>query len=163
MSFAFGAMMTIESENLQIQLPSEPKKAVQHVTGQGHEASVDTEMRPLPFTNFSSGSGDDTGTADESRRVSRDENRETQRPGAVSDQVQTIWHPYMNRFRVMAACLTSLANGMNDSAPGALIASLERYEWPEMLPRAQLIISSEITTSPTELFQSFSFAMLLDL
>jgi hypothetical protein len=62
----------------------------------------------------------------------------------------------------MAACLTSLANGMNDSAPGALIASLERYVDTQNL-QSQLTISSEITTLLTELSQSFLYAMLLDL
>jgi hypothetical protein len=161
MSFAFGAMMAIESEDLQKRLPEEPKKSVQNVMGQGREPSVDIEMRPIPFTNLSSGSGDDTGTVDESRHVSSDENREIQGPGAVSEQVQTIWHPYKNRFRVMAACLTALANGMNDSAPGALIASLERYEW-QRYQRTQLTTSSDITALPTELCPSFSSVTPLD-
>lgn len=46
---------------------------------------------------------------------------------AVStEQVQTLWNPYKNRFRVLACCSYAFANGMNDSAPGALIASIER-------------------------------------
>jgi hypothetical protein len=46
---------------------------------------------------------------------------------SVFDQKQTIWKPYMNRFRVLGCCLTGFANGMNDSAPGALISSIETY------------------------------------
>ncbi|KUJ21658.1 MFS general substrate transporter [Mollisia scopiformis] len=46
--------------------------------------------------------------------------------GHITEQVQTIWNPYKNRYRVLASCILSFANGMNDSAPGALIASLER-------------------------------------
>lgn len=43
-----------------------------------------------------------------------------------AEQIQTIWNPHKNRFRVLAACLTGFGNGMNDSAPGALIESIER-------------------------------------
>ncbi|KAH7419512.1 putative MFS efflux transporter [Cadophora sp. MPI-SDFR-AT-0126] len=43
-----------------------------------------------------------------------------------SDKVQTVWEPYKNRFRVLASCFMALSNGMNDSAPGALIESIER-------------------------------------
>jgi hypothetical protein len=46
--------------------------------------------------------------------------------GTALDQVQTIWDPYKNRFRVLASCLTVFGNGSNDSAPGALIASIEK-------------------------------------
>ncbi|RDW66422.1 hypothetical protein BP6252_10057 [Coleophoma cylindrospora] len=46
--------------------------------------------------------------------------------GAAVDQIQSIWKPYMNRYRVLATCLTALGNGMNDSAQGALLASLEK-------------------------------------
>lgn len=155
-------MLTIESEDVQIRLPDKPKKSVQHVIDHTPGPSVDIEMRSIPFSNFSRASGEDTGTADVSQRVSSDENREAQGPGLMSEQVQTIWHPYKNRFRVMAACLTSLANGMNDSAPGALIASLERYVDTRNL-QTQLNKSSEITTLLMELSQSFLYAMHLDL
>jgi hypothetical protein len=46
--------------------------------------------------------------------------------GSSAEQIQTIWNPYKNRFRVLACCTTAFGQGMNDSAPGALIASLER-------------------------------------
>lgn len=50
----------------------------------------------------------------------------TNNSGASSEQFQTIWNPYKNRFRVLACCTTAFGNGMNDSAPGALLASIER-------------------------------------
>lgn len=43
-----------------------------------------------------------------------------------SDQIQTVWEPYKNRFRVLASCFMAFSNGMNDAAPGALIESIER-------------------------------------
>lgn len=46
--------------------------------------------------------------------------------GAV-DVVQTIWNPSMNKWRVLGACLIFFANGMNDSAPGALLPYMEKY------------------------------------
>ncbi len=119
-------MMTIESENFQIRIPDKLKNSVQHVIDHNPGPTDDIEMRPIPISNFSRASAEDTETANISQRVSSNENRESQGLGLMSEQVQTIWHPYKNRFRVMAACLTSLANGMNDSAPGPLIASLER-------------------------------------
>jgi hypothetical protein len=155
-------MMIIESEDVQIRLPDKPKNSVQHGIEDSPGPSVHIEMRSVPYSNFSRDSGENTGTADVSQRVSSNENREAQGPSLMSEQVQTIWHPYKNRFRVMAACLTSFANGMNDSAPGALIASLERHVDTQNL-QPQLTISSEITTLLTELSQSFLYAMLLDL
>lgn len=43
------------------------------------------------------------------------------------DALQSLWHPYMNRFRFMSACLMNLMNGMSDSASGPLLPYMERY------------------------------------
>jgi len=43
------------------------------------------------------------------------------------EALQGVWNPYMNRFRLLSACLMNFMNGMNDSAPGALIPYLEKY------------------------------------
>ncbi|KUJ22115.1 putative MFS efflux transporter [Mollisia scopiformis] len=43
------------------------------------------------------------------------------------DRLETIWNPYKNRYRVLAACITLLGNGMNDAATGTLIQSFERH------------------------------------
>lgn len=51
---------------------------------------------------------------------------DTHLAGPTVEQVQTIWTPYKNRFRVLASCLTVFGNGSNDSAPGALLASIEK-------------------------------------
>lgn len=42
------------------------------------------------------------------------------------DVVQTLSNPPMNRYRLLSACLMSFGNGLNDSAPGALIPHIER-------------------------------------
>ncbi|KAI5463483.1 major facilitator superfamily domain-containing protein [Mariannaea sp. PMI_226] len=39
----------------------------------------------------------------------------------------TIWNPYMNRFRLLSACLANVANALSDSAAGALIPYMEKY------------------------------------
>ncbi|MCJ1401767.1 hypothetical protein MMC11_004984 [Xylographa trunciseda] len=43
------------------------------------------------------------------------------------DVVQSLYNPPMNRWRFVAACLMCFANGLNDSAPGALIPYIEPY------------------------------------
>ncbi|KAJ3487854.1 hypothetical protein NLG97_g6313 [Lecanicillium saksenae] len=47
-------------------------------------------------------------------------------PAAAATVVPTIWEPHMNRFRLMLTCATALAEGMSDSAAGALIPYMEK-------------------------------------
>ena len=42
------------------------------------------------------------------------------------DVVQSVWQPAMNKYRLLSACVMNFGNGVNDSAPGALIPYLER-------------------------------------
>lgn len=42
------------------------------------------------------------------------------------EALQSWWDPYMNRFRLLSACLLNLMNGMNDSAAGPLIPYMEK-------------------------------------
>ena len=44
----------------------------------------------------------------------------------AADVVQTLNNPPMNKLRLLSCCLMCLANGLNDSAPGALIPYMER-------------------------------------
>jgi hypothetical protein len=44
-----------------------------------------------------------------------------------ADIVPTFWYPKMNRWRVLAACMEYFGNGLNDSAPGALIPYIENW------------------------------------
>lgn len=43
----------------------------------------------------------------------------------VVEALQTLSDPSMNKWRFLSACLMNLANGLNDSAPGALIPYME--------------------------------------
>lgn len=41
--------------------------------------------------------------------------------------VPSFWHPAMNKWRVLAACLIYFGNGINDAVNGALIPSMEEH------------------------------------
>ena len=113
--------MTLETEEIP-SLPQEPKKSKPHISVREISPQVDLEMSPLP-------SGVQTpvaGYSTSSQLISTGMNIRDQDPTYDSSQIQTVWHPYGNRFRVLAACLTCFGNGLNDSAPGALIASIEK-------------------------------------
>ena len=96
----------------------------------------------------------------ESRPPSNHEPVSSSSPGPMVDQMQTVWEPYKNRFRVLAASLTALANGMNDSANGALIGSIEKYCHNSLL-LAFTDSFAGITISSMALFQLSFFATLL--
>lgn len=55
----------------------------------------------------------------------------SQPPTPLQDRVTLLapsWnYPAMNKWRVLAACLVYFGNGMNDSAPGALIPYIEKW------------------------------------
>ena len=57
--------------------------------------------------------------------MSRPATPESPNVGDAVEAVQTMWDPYINRFRMLSVCLMAFGNGMNDSAPGALIQYLE--------------------------------------
>lgn len=95
----------------------------------------------------------------ESRSSSNHEPTSSSPPGPMVDQMQTLWEPYKNRFRVLAASLTALANGMNDSANGALIGSIEKYPYTSLVFMFTNGLAG-ITISSMALFQPSFFAML---
>lgn len=46
---------------------------------------------------------------------------------AVAHLAPSIKHPYMNRWRTAACCIAFFIQGLNDSAPGALLPYMERH------------------------------------
>lgn len=42
------------------------------------------------------------------------------------EALQSVWDPYMNRFRLLSACLMNFMNGMSDSASGPLLPYMEK-------------------------------------
>ncbi|KAL9031702.1 MAG: hypothetical protein Q9196_000298 [Gyalolechia fulgens] len=50
----------------------------------------------------------------------------TPRNGDAVEALQTLYNPPMNKWRFLSACGMCFANGLNDSAPGALIPHMEK-------------------------------------
>jgi hypothetical protein len=115
--------LTIEPEEISNPAPALPKSSASDISTRGYDLPVDLEMFPVSIDGGTDTAQPHNGDLQTSRRISEDRRGNSE---IGIDQVQTFWSPYWNRFRVLAACLTSFANGMNDSAPGALIASIER-------------------------------------
>lgn len=51
----------------------------------------------------------------------------TPKQDQATDIVQSWRYPYMNRWRILAACCEYFGNGLNDAAPGALIPYIEKW------------------------------------
>lgn len=115
MTFPVSANENIDSPQSPI-APERPKKTA-HVSYRTVDSEIDLEMSSMPPSGTQTPFDGDT----ISRRVSGEHIRD-------ADGVQqTIWNPYRNRFRVLASCMTCFGNGLNDSAPGALLASIQKY------------------------------------
>ncbi|KAK3490278.1 major facilitator superfamily domain-containing protein [Neurospora hispaniola] len=139
-----------------LKLPSAPGRAVARTYPGAPQEAASIELQPLsrtPKPNKSAStsrinlaSTSSSGHLPKSRTETTifsvgPELEEQSRPGtpkadSVNDDsanidgveaMQSIMEPYMNRWRLLAMCLISLSNGMSDSAPGALIPSIEEY------------------------------------
>lgn len=78
----------------------------EHGDSRGSEICEDLESRP--------GSG-------RASPLNLDENQ------AIVPIAPSVKHPYMNRWRILACCIAFFIQGVNDSAPGALLPYMERY------------------------------------
>ncbi|EGX95348.1 MFS efflux transporter, putative [Cordyceps militaris CM01] len=92
-----------------------------------HTPAKDTELlRPLPTRHTADG-------AMPSAAIGRHDDLEMSCPGTpdtptdAATVVPTVWEPYMNRWRLLLTCTTALAEGMSDSAAGALLPYMEKY------------------------------------
>ncbi|TVY81696.1 Bypass of stop codon protein [Lachnellula suecica] len=114
-----SSSITIESPP-SVQFPSKMKAPTQHEFPHGPGTPLETyempDRRPVMSNSSTEAPSLDT----------RLQGGNSPSSGVTVDQMQTIWNPYKNRFRVLAASLFSLANGMNDAANGALIESMEK-------------------------------------
>lgn len=120
---SFAAAITVESGEMPVVLLEAPKKSVQRSYPQASRSELDIELQPMSNANAIFDSRQLTASS----RLSVDDVDNSRQTGPATEQVQTIWKPYKNRFRVLACCMTAFGNGMNDSAPGALLASIERH------------------------------------
>lgn len=156
-SFIMDAIMlhgliAVESEP-PLKLPSAPGRAVARTYPGAPQEAASIELQPLSRTNKSAStsrinlaSTSSSGHLPKSRTETtifsvgpelEDQSRPTTpRADSVNDDstnidgveaMQSIMDPYMNRWRLLAMCLINLSNGMSDSAPGALIPSIEEY------------------------------------
>lgn len=134
-SNSFGAFIDFESTSKNgagPSIPSAPQKAVPRVyhsvphTPEIELESIQWGKRP----KVPSESGTSTPTGYQTPRVPND--IEMSRPASPTpegdgvDAIQSFSNPPMNRFRMTSVCLLNFANGLSDSAPGALIPYLEK-------------------------------------
>jgi phosphate/sulfate permease len=115
--------ITIESPRLPVPVFSKPKTPPEYTFRHGPGSPLETYDSPARSAMVGSSAGEIRSL--ELQSLPNPQHSESLSSG-TADQMQTIWEPFKNRFRVLAACLTAFANGMNDSANGALIESMER-------------------------------------
>ena len=123
---SLAAAIFIESDQIAAPRPSSPERSIRDGSPREADPPVDLEMYHMRTVEPSPNSPMSNGPAKRSSRSSNETDPASPPPSHAADQVQTLWNPYKNRFRVLASCTTAFANGLNDSAPGALIASVER-------------------------------------
>ncbi|TLD08075.1 hypothetical protein PspLS_10572 [Pyricularia sp. CBS 133598] len=91
--------------------PQAPEPIPLHNLGASSDAAhINGQKSPDPDLERSRPSSPDSGEAN---------------PATATETLQTVWDPYMNRFRVASSSFINFANGLNDSAPGALIPTIE--------------------------------------
>ena len=127
---AFGISIEMESSILPVPCPV-LQTSSNATTTHSSVNSPGIEMKALS-QDARKESTNNHGNTTETPAVSKSPNDlEMSRPsspqgGSGVDIVQTFWNPYMNRFRLAAACVISLGLGMNDSSSGALLAYIEK-------------------------------------
>ncbi|OLN98052.1 Bypass of stop codon protein 6-like protein 4 [Colletotrichum chlorophyti] len=133
----FKTLVEVQSRDRDIDnpslLPSAPAKAVPRIyPGAPHRDGSSVELSRI-----------NTAEANRSRPVSAAPSRaqspartpaspsdvEMSRPSSPApvEALQSISDPFMNRYRLAASCLMNFGNGLNDSAPGALIPYIETH------------------------------------
>ncbi|ORY62893.1 major facilitator superfamily domain-containing protein [Pseudomassariella vexata] len=126
-SAVFKTLVQVESG--QSKLPARPERAVSRT----YPAAPHAEEDRIELQHFSPTRSSATTPRTEAAGFYVDVSRP--RTPSQSDEVgtdgvgalQSVWDPYMNRFRLAACCLMNFLSGLNDSAPGALIPFMETY------------------------------------
>lgn len=127
---AMDAMILRELVNVESappQLPSAPAKAVSRVYPGVPQTEDSIELQRLARpASLPAGSGASTPREEiQDLEMSRPPSPDIPVDGV--EVLPSIWEPYMNRFRLLSTCLVNFRNGLNDSAPGALIPYMETY------------------------------------
>jgi hypothetical protein len=130
-SHAFGAFIDVESSSSNQEshaIPIAPQKAFPRSY---HSVPDPIELENLQWgakLTGPSGSGTATPTGYQTPRSPLELSRPASpiaEPEGV-DAIQSFSSPPMNRFRMVSVCLLNFANGLGDSAPGALIPYIEK-------------------------------------
>ncbi|KAL8731644.1 MAG: hypothetical protein Q9166_003332 [cf. Caloplaca sp. 2 TL-2023] len=124
-STSFNAFVAIESIPQVADLPAVVKDA--HVR---HTAPDIHELDELTFGDRYNGpselptpNGAETPITPNELEMSRPPSPRTEE---VVEAMQTLTSPSMNKWRLLSACMMCFGNGLNDSAPGALIPYMEK-------------------------------------
>jgi hypothetical protein len=112
-------LVTVEPANSSMAAPAAPARAILPQSDKPIE--LDQFRRPAITRTSTHGT-----TNPEDLENSRPTTPVGGREGDGTEIIQSTWNPYMNRFRVLSACLLNFGNGLNDSAPGALIPYMEK-------------------------------------
>ncbi|KAH0443804.1 MFS efflux [Colletotrichum camelliae] len=136
----FKTLVEVESrdrDNDPTLLPAAPAKAVPRTyPGSPHREGASIELQRIDTKNANAGKKSPRGSTTPSRAQSPSRtpttsgsDLEMSRPSTpiAIESLPSITDPYMNRFRLAASCLVNLGNGLNDSAPGALIPYMEKH------------------------------------
>lgn len=106
------------------ELPSAPAKAVSRVYPSVPQTEDPIELQSLTRRASLPGSGATT-PRDEINDLEMSRPPTPDVPADGVEVLPSVWDPYMNRFRLLSTCLVNFRNGLNDSAPGALIPYME--------------------------------------
>ncbi|KAM0321904.1 hypothetical protein ACHAQA_009801 [Verticillium albo-atrum] len=135
-SSLFKSLVEVESREISAgtnsaggSFPPPPQKAVSRTyPGAPHRGNESIELQRLHNEHAASrpSSRPSTPPSGSDLEMSRPASP-SQDPADVAEPLQSLWDPYMNRWRLLTACLMNLGNGLNDSAPGALIPYMEKH------------------------------------
>ena len=129
-SYAFGALVDLESsENTSESLPVAPEKALPRT----YSVQEPVELANINTKHNGSSASGNAPTPSGTRTPPTPSELEINRPATPRnadnsvEAMQSFSSPPMNRFRMLSACLLNFGNGLNDSAPGALIPYIEKF------------------------------------
>ena len=132
-SYAFGAFIDVESsqtpQERQIVLPPKALARTYSVQDPIELADFNTNHNGPFISEHATPSGTQTPRTPLELEMSRPATPRGPRGNEddVVEAMQSFSNPPMNRFRMLSVCLLNFGNGLNDSAPGALIPYIEKF------------------------------------
>ncbi|KAI4165497.1 MAG: hypothetical protein LQ342_000907 [Letrouitia transgressa] len=125
-SYPLDAFLTVEAKSHIANPPAAVTKD-SHVVS---DPSASREFEELHGENHYNGPSAQA-TSNRSQTPATSNDLETSRSSSpvneeAAEVLQTLSNPPMNKYRLLSACLMCFGNGLNDSAPGALIPYMEK-------------------------------------